>query len=293
MSSIFPMGLNTMSGQDPFSRTVSPIGHRFKIGHGGSGLTNSMGMGMDVDQDIGIGIGMGSGMNGDINMENDRDPQMLNSGDVTMAPTLSVVDFAYHNPNANNLNTFHSAPTSPRGTRMDLEVNQDRDRDRAASAEPPSSSFFGPALILASASGIQANPFLLDQTHTQNQAQDQDHDMIMGKSRKSSLLTLLHSRPNTPISTPFIPNPIIQQAPQGGSSGNESPTLFNGPNEPDHDPLPFINDGTGGRRISFWNSMSMGMGMPNAGGVGRLSLSKGSEGLGLGLGLEHTHGHVN
>jgi hypothetical protein len=290
MSTIFPMGLNTMSGQDPFSRTVSPIGHRFRMG--GNGLTISMGMGMDVDQDIDVGMGMG--MNGDINMDNHRDPQMLNSGDITMAPSLSVVDFAYQNtnpnPHSNHVNTFHSAPTSPRGTRMDLEVNQ----DRAASAEPPTSSCFDTIPTPAHALAGEANPFLLG--HDQDHVQYPDQDSMMGRTRKSSLFTLLHSRPNTP--TAFIPNPIIQQAPQEGPGGTESQTLFNGPHE-DHD-LPFNGQNhDSGRRMSFWNpmsmSMSLGMGanMPNAGGVGRLSLSKGSEGLGLGLGLEHTHEHVN
>jgi len=303
MSSIFPMGLNTTSGQDPFSRTVSPIGLRFKLG--GSGLSNRVGHGMDVDQDHDMSLGMSGNMGtsmgtgGDINMNHQGD---MGHGDINMAPNLSVVDFAYrHNP---DIETFHSAPTSPRGTRMEIELDH---VNRASSAEPSTSLF-----------PSQVNPFLTptnttaltnlnaNQPHAQLQSQMQE----LGRPRKSSLFTLLHSRPVTPTS--FNPNsnsnsnafpqqsPGPGQGPNQGLHGNESPTLFNGPNEIDHENDPLFNSGGnavggggGGRRMSFWNSMSLGMGtgmsMPNAGGVGRLSLSKGSEGLGLGLGLEHVN----
>lgn len=291
MSSFFPLGLNTTSGEDPFSRTVSPIGHRFKLG--GSGLSNPVGAGMDVDQDqdmsLGVGGNMGTsiGIGGDININN----QGVKDGDINinMAPNLSVVDFAYHhNP---DIETFHSAPTSPRGTRMEIELHP---VNRASSAEPSTSLF-----------PFQVNPFQTPTiTHFQaNQPQLQPNHQVqvqdMGRPRKSSLFTLLHSRPVTPTSfnPNSNPNSFVHQIPARGS-GNESPTLFNGPNEMDHDHDPPFNSGGnavggggggGGRRMSFWNSMSFGMGMsmPNAGGVGRLSLSKGSEGLGLGLGLEH------
>ena len=301
MSSIFPMGLNTTSGQDPFSRTVSPIGHRFKLG--GSALSNPIGAGMDVDQDQDIGGNMGTsmGIGGDNNINN----QGVGDGDINinMAPNLSVVDFAYHhNP---DIETFHSAPTLPRGTKMEMELDH---VNRASSAEPSTSLFpfqVNPFQIPPNTTSTSATNFHANQSHAQLQSQIQD----MGRPRKSSLFTLLHSRPVTPTS--FNPNPNSSshsfpqqppgpgQGPKQGPHGNESPTLFNGPNEMDHDhdhdnEAPFNSGGDGGgggRRMSFWNSMSFGMGMsmPNAGGVGRLSLSKGSEGLGLGLGLEHVN----
>jgi len=284
MSSFFPISLNTQSGQDPFSRTVSPIGHRSAIPAPASGLSN-----------ITTAAGPGNDMNVDMDTAMNDHTMSISS---SITPPVNIVDFAYHNLNSEQhaqVQVYHSAPTSPRGTRLD--TGHDMLLGRASSAEPPiSSTFFSfPSdqyqSTRQSTSGLVTgmNPDTsrpLAMSVTQNQI---DHNLNSKPSL--SLLTLINSRPHTPLTHSNHPQ---AQADRGGQ---ESPTLFNGDgigNTQDLNHEHGLFDVT--RRMSFVGSksMSMGMGMsvPNAGGVGRLSLSKGSEGLGLGLGLEMELDHA-
>jgi len=258
MSSIFPISLHTFAGQDPFSRTVSPIGYKFSSAHPNSNMQNTTEM--DIDRVPSTTDVEMEGINNDYSMSPDTPPE------------INVVDFAYSNPmnqdrNQGNKNQvqrdgqgmiYHSAPTSPRGTSMDTEMGVGI--GRASSAE--SSTSFTPL-----------SPF-------PNQDQNQTGSPGMGGGmmtpipiptlgdRKPSLLTLM----NTPLA----------QSTQ--TSFQESPTLFDGP-----PPMSYhhqLDNTDRERRMSYFGSMQMSS-LPSAGGVGRLSLSKGSEGLGLGLGLEH------
>lgn len=289
MSSIFPISLHTLSGQDPFSRTVSPIGYKFSLPLPNSNLSTSTtattGIRMDIDQYQPSGDDM-EGINNDYSMSSITPPE------------INVVDFAYSNPanqDTRNQNqdqgqgqgiVYHSAPTSPRGTRMDTDMNMNTNMDigRSSSAEP-------------STSITQMNPFPIHNPN-QNVPLPMGTGMGMGGGmitpipipilgdRKTSLLTLMNSRPNTPsLTLPQQPHlhPFGHVNPQQGVQGQESPTLFDGlpPMSTHH---PFDNTDRE-RRMSHFGSIQMSL--PNAGGVGRLSLSKGSEGIGLGLGLEH------
>jgi hypothetical protein len=288
MSSIFPISLHTLSGQDPFSRTVSPIGYKFSLPLPNSNLqtstTAAAGIGMDIDQDP---------PNRDVDMEGINNDYSTSS---ITPPEINVVDFAYSNPanqDPGNQNqdqgqgqgmVYHSAPTSPRGTRMDTDMNMNTNMDigRSSSAEP-------------STSITQMNPFPIHDP-SQNVLMPTGTGMGMGGGiitpipmpilgdRKPSLFTLMNSRPNTPSLT--LPqqahlHPFSHVTPHQGIQ--DSPTLFDGlpPMSTHH---PFENTDRE-RRMSHFGSIQMSL--PNAGGVGRLSLSKGSEGIGLGLGLEH------
>lgn len=281
MSSIFPISLHTLSGQDPFSRTVSPIGYKFSlpVSNLSNTTTAAAGIGMDIDQSTTV--------TGDVDMEGINNDYSMDS---ITPPEINVVDFAYSNPanqDPGNQNqdqgqgqgmVYHSAPTSPRGTRMDTDMNMNTNMDigRSSSAEP-------------STSVTQMNSFSI-------QDPDQNVPLPMGTGmgtgvgmitpipipilgdRKPSLLTLMNSRPNTP-SLALLQVPHHNQDQQG----QESPTLFDGlPLMSNHGySIDHAGDRDRERRMSLFGSM------PNAGGVGRLSLSKGSEGIGLGLGLEH------
>jgi len=219
----------------------------------------------------------------------------------SITPPVNIVDFAYHNLGGEQqaqVQVYHSAPTSPRGTRID--IGPDLPLGRAASAEPPISSTFHSFPSDQSQSNRQNIPDLgiNPETYrpaglsvTQNQI---DHNL---KSKPSlSLFTLINSRPHTPLTHLKHPQAQIHQG------GLESPTLFNGDGRGNTQDLnqELVLDGS--RRMSFFESISkpmsmgiglgMGMSVPNAGGVGRLSLSKGSEGLGLGLGLEMELDHA-
>ena len=250
MSSIFPISLDTLSGQDPFSRTVSPIGYKFSLPLPSNLSTTTTGM--DIDQN--------PPMTQDVDTEGINNDYSMSS---ITPPEVEVVDFAYSNPvdqhqgdrNQGQGMVYHSAPTSPRGTRMDTVMNT----GRAVSAEPPHTI-------------SPSNPIL---------GQKQDLSMSMGMitpipmpilgDRKPSLFTLMNSSDN------------ITQAQAQSSGSQDSPTLFDGlPSLSHHHNHPFDNNERE-RRMSCFGSMPI----PNAGGVGRLSLSKGSEGIGLGLGLEH------
>lgn len=280
MSSIFPISLHTLSGQDPFSRTVSPIGYKFSlpVSNLSNTTTATAGIGMDIDQP--------TTMTQDVDMEGINNDYSMSS---ITPPEVNVVDFAYRaqvtqdqdqgNHNQGNQGmVYHSAPTSPRGTRMDTDMNMNRNMDigRSSSAEP-------------STSITQMNAF-------SNQDPNQNVPMPTGMGtgggggmitpipmpilgdRKPSLFTLMNSRPNTPSLTfPQVPHHNQDQ------QGQESPTLFDGlPLMSNHSySIDNAGDRDRERRMSLFGSM------PNAGGVGRLSLSKGSEGIGLGLGLEH------
>jgi hypothetical protein len=212
---------------------------------------------------------------------------------------LSIIDFAYTNPNDNITNNphFHSAPTSPRGTRTIDTDTGPPNLNRSSSAEP-STSFLH---------NLEISP---DPEPKPDLEMDMDMGMGMGMEwidRKPSIYTLINSQP----ASPFISHPHTQthlnalNAPGtfslgldldqsgSGSGGTESPTLFGETNVhelADSVPIPNGDQEMGrGRRMSFMrSSLSLGMNMsiPSAGGVGRLSLG-GSEGLGLGLGLEH------
>jgi hypothetical protein len=284
MSSIFPISLHTLSGQDPFSRTVSPIGYKFSLPLPNSNMSNTTtattGIGMDIDQP--------TTMTQDVDMEGINNDYSMDS---ITPPEVNVVDFAYRaqvtqdqdqgNHNQGNQGmVYHSAPTSPRGTRMDTDMNMNRNMDigRSSSAEP-------------STSVTQMNSFSI-QDPDQNVPMPTGMGMGMGMGggmitpipmpilgdRKPSLFTLMNSRPNTP-SLALLQVPHHNQDQQG----QESPTLFDGlPLMSNHSySIDNAGDRDRDRRMSLFGSM------PNAGGVGRLSLSKGSEGIGLGLGLEH------
>jgi hypothetical protein len=278
MSSIFPISLHTLSGQDPFSRTVSPIGYKFTLPLPNSNLSTTTTTGMDIDQP--------TTMTQDVDMEGINNDYSMSS---ITPPEINVVDFAYSNPETQNqaqVNqgegmVYHSAPTSPRGTRMDTEMNMNM--GRAVSAEPPHTLF------------------TRDATMNMNQNQNVPMDMGIGLGvgmitpipipilgdRKPSLLTLMNSRPNSPSLT--LPqqahvHPFNHISPHQGIQ--DSPTLFDGlPQIANHHPFD-DTDRERERRMSHFGSMQLSS-VPNAGGVGRLSLSKGSEGIGLGLGLEH------
>jgi len=289
MSSFFPISLNTQSGQDPFSRAVSPIGHKAALPAPVSGLstiTIAAGPGNDMDLDMDTAM---------------KDHTMSISSSIT--PPVNIVDFAYHNLGGEQqaqVQVYHSAPTSPRGTRLD--TGHDILLGRASSAEPPISSTFHSFPSDQSQSNRQNIPDLGMNPETyrpgglsviQNQI---DHNLNPKSSL--SLLTLINSRPHTPLTH------FKHSQAQADRGGIESPTLFNGDGVGNTQDLnqELVLDGS--RRMSFFESiskpMSMGMGMgmgmgmsvPNAGGVGRLSLSKGSEGLGLGLGLEMELDHA-
>jgi hypothetical protein len=237
---------------------------------------------MDIDQNPETSMAT----TGDVDMEGINNDYSMSS---ITPPEINVVDFAYHaqvtqdhiqdqgNQNQNQGMVYHSAPTSPRGTRMDTEMNMGM--GRAPSAEPAQTNFPSAAVPL---------PVL---------SQEQDLSMGMGMGavtpipmpilgdRKPSLFTLMNSLPNTPsLDLPQQAQAYVPQVnlPQGEK---ESPTLFDGlPPISNHHP--FENtDRERERRMSLFGSIQMSL--PNAGGVGRLSLSKGSEGIGLGLGLEH------
>lgn len=266
MSSIFPVSLHTFAGQDPFSRTVSPIGYKFSLPLPSSDVQNTTGM--DIDQEpTTTGVEM-DGINNDYSMSSITPPE------------INVVDFAYSTPVNQDRDqgtqsqvqgdgqgmVYHSAPTSPRGTRMDTEMDLGASIGRASSAEPSTS--FTPL-----------NPF---QNQHLNQTRSPGMGLGMGGmgmmtpiplptlgDRKPSLLTLM----NTPLAQPIH-----------GAHGQESPTLFDGP--PPISNHHQLDNTDKERKTSYFGSMQMSS-LPNAGGVGRLSLSKGSEGLGLGLGLEH------
>lgn len=261
MSSIFPISLHTFAGQDPFSRTVSPIGYRFSLPLPSTDIPNITGM--DIDRLPSTTDVEMEGINNDYSMSSDTPPE------------INVVDFAYFDPmnqdrtqrDQNQVQgdgqgmVYHSAPTSPRGTRLDPDMGV----GRASSAEPSTS--FTPL-----------NPFL-NQDHNHSGSPGMGLGMGgMGMmtpipiptlgDRKPSLLTLM----NTPLAQPTQ------------TSFQESPTLFDGlPPISSHYQLESTDRE---RRLSYFGSVQMSS-LPNAGGVGRLSLSKGSEGLGLGLGLEH------
>jgi hypothetical protein len=215
----------------------------------------------------------------DVDMEGvNNDYSMSTSMSIT-PPEINVVDFAYSNPvnqdqaqvNQGEGMVYHSAPTSPRGTRMDTEMSMNT--GRALSAEP-------------STSITQMNPLYI---HDPNQNVPMPTGMGMGVGtitpipmpilgdRKPSLFTLMNSRPNTPSLTLHEQSHFTQRS-------QDSPTLFDGlPPISTHHPFENIDRE---RRMSLFGSMQLSS-LPNAGGVGRLSLSKGSEGIGLGLGLEH------
>jgi len=220
--------------------------------------------------------------NGDVDMEGINNDYSMSS---VTPPEINVVDFAYSNPVNQNQDRehqdhnqlqgmmYHSAPTSPRGTRMDTDINMNT--GRASSAEP-STSF------------TQMNPFpIQDPNHNVPMPTGMGMSMGVGTitpismlilgDRKPSLFTLMNSRPNTPsLSLPQVPQYNQDQ------QGQSSPTLFDGlPLMSNHSySVDNAGDRDNERRMSLFGSM------PNAGGVGRLSLSKGSEGIGLGLGLE-------
>jgi hypothetical protein len=274
MSSIFPISLHTFSGQDPFSRTVSPIGYKFSLPLSNSNLSSSTtataAIGMDIDQDQPSGDVM-EGINNDYSMSSITPPE------------INVVDFAYSNPGKLNQTqgnqgagmVYHSAPTSPRGTRMDTDMNMAV--GRASSAEPPSSSTF--------VSLAQSGDTSMNVLPNQNQPTGMGVGVgmitpipmpILG-DREPSLFALMNTS-TTPLSQPT-------QTSFQGPHGQDSPTLFDGlPPMSNHHP--FDIPGERERRMSLFGSMQLSS-LPNAGGVGRLSLSKGSEGIGLGLGLEH------
>jgi hypothetical protein len=241
--------------------------------------TATTGIGMDIDQPTTV--------TGDVNMEGINNDYSMDS---ITPPEINVVDFAYSNPanqDTRNQNqdqgqgqgiVYHSAPTSPRGTRMDTDINMNTNMDigRSSSAEP-------------STSITQMNSFSI-QDPNQNVPIPTGTGMGMGGGmitpipipilgdRKPSLLTLMNSRPNTPsLTLPQVPHYNQDQ------QGQESPTLFDGlPLMSNHSySIDNAGDRDRERRMSYFGPM------PNAGGVGRLSLSKGSEGIGLGLGLEH------
>jgi hypothetical protein len=246
--------------------------------------TATTGIGMDIDQPTTV--------TGDVDMEGINNDYSMSS---ITPPEVNVVDFAYRaqvtqdqdqgNHNQGNQGmVYHSAPTSPRGTRMDTDMNMNTNMDigRSSSAEP-------------STSITQMNPFPIHDP-SQNVLMPTGTGMGMGGGiitpipmpilgdRKPSLFTLMNSRPNTPSLT--LPqqahlHPFSHVTPHQGIQ--DSPTLFDGlpPMSTHH---PFENTDRE-RRMSHFGSIQMSL--PNAGGVGRLSLSKGSEGIGLGLGLEH------
>ena len=254
MSSIFPISLHTLSGQDPFSRTVSPIGYKFSLPLP-SNLSNTT-TGMDIDQNPLLTQDVDTeGINNDYSMSSITPPE------------VNVVDFAYL-PQAHQHQdqeqgqgmVYHSAPTSPRGTRMDTDMNM----GRAVSAEPPHTISL-------------SNPIL---------GQKQDLSMSMGMmtpipmpilgDRKPSLFTLMNSSNQITQARAQVPH-------LNSAGGQESPTLFDGLPPPSNHHHHSFDNTERERRMSYFGSMPI----PNAGGVGRLSLSKGSEGIGLGLGLEH------
>jgi len=239
-------------------------------------------------------------------MDNDQNPSttMVTNGDVDMdginndysmssvtPPEINVVDFAYQaqvtqdqdqgNQNQNQGMVYHSAPTSPRGTRMDTDMNMGM--GRASSAEPPHTSFMRDATMNME----QTQNVLMDMGMGMGVEMITPIPMLIIGDRKPSLFALMNSRPNTP--SLILPqqahlNPLNHIVPHQGTQVQESPTLFDGlPPISNHHP--FDNSGERERRMSVFGSMQMSL--PNAGGVGRLSLSKGSEGIGLGLGLEH------
>jgi hypothetical protein len=288
MSSIFPISLHTLSGQDPFSRTVSPIGYKFSlpVSNLSNTTTATAGIGMDIDQPTTV--------TGDVDMEGINNDYSMSS---ITPPEINVVDFAYSNSvtqiqgdqergqgqGQGQGMVYHSAPTSPRGTRMDTDINMGM--GRASSAEPASSSTF---LSLAQ-SGDPSQSLFPNQNQPTRTGMITPIPMPILGDRKPSLLTLMNSRPNTPSLT--LPQqahlqPLSDISPQQGTQGQESPTLFDGlPPISNHHPFD-STDMERERRMSYFGSMQLSS-VPNAGGVGRLSLSKGSEGIGLGLGLEH------
>ena len=85
MSSFFPISLNTQSGQDQFSRAVSPIGHKAALPAPVSGLSNITSV---------IGPIQGSDM--DVDMDADMNDHTMSISSST-TPPVNIVDFAYHN----------------------------------------------------------------------------------------------------------------------------------------------------------------------------------------------------
>lgn len=266
LSTTFPLGLNTMSGQDPFSRAVSPIGS----GHGHIKKSKSS-----------------RNANADTNANGANvDPSLSGSG--RQGNGITAVDYAYR-PTP-TYQYVHSAPTSPtpsaRGPPgIGNHVNTFGQNQTAASFFPPPpppqaqiSSRHLP-LTLLSASG---------------------ENIRLDKIRRPSLHTLMiHSRPSSPVQatgpvpSPFqalsmsISNPTTDTDHQM-DLGVESPTLFNGTGLMD------IDDPESNHRLFIPNELSAPSqghegGRDNEGGVGKLRLSIGSEGLGLGLGLELGH----
>ena len=137
---------------------------------------------MDIDQN--------PPLTQDVDMEGINNDYSMSS---ITPPEVNVVDFAYSNPVNQDQNqeqgdqnqvhgmVYHSAPTSPRGTRMDTDMNT----GRAVSAEPPHTI-------------SPSNPIL---------GQKQDLSMSMGMitpipmpilgDRKPSLFTLMNSSNHT------------------------------------------------------------------------------------------------
>jgi len=199
--------------------------------------------GMDIDQNPSTR---------DVDMEGINNDYSMSS---ITPPEINVVDFAYSDPiNQGNRGqvqgneqgmVYHSAPTSPRGTRLDTGMVV----GRSSSAEP-------------SISFTPLNPF---PNHHSNQNGSPGMGLGIGGmgmitpmpvptlgDRKPSLLTLMNTPLTQPTQTSFL----------------ESPTLFDGllPSSNHHS----FDNTDGERRMSYFGSMQMSS-LPTAGGVGRLS----------------------